>query len=78
MSGNLQNHLADLVATLDVFVRRSETIFRGLPVRIVAREDGRIAVDRLIDGDALAVSGTGTLFSIAFIERMGAGCCAVE
>lgn len=61
-----------------VFVRRTETIFRGLPVKILARNGSSIAVDRLVDGDAIAVSGTNTLFSIAFLERMGAGCCAVE
>jgi cobalt-zinc-cadmium efflux system membrane fusion protein len=61
-----------------VFVRRTETIFRGLPVKILAGNGGMIAVDRLMEGDTIAVSGTSTLFSIAFLERMGAGCCAVE
>ena len=61
-----------------VFVRRTETVFRCLPVRILAREDGMFAVDRLADGDAIAVTGTGTLFSAAFLERMGAGCCPAE
>lgn len=61
-----------------VFVRRTATIFRALPVRVLGREAGRVAVDRLAEGDTLAVSGTGTLFAIAFQERMGAGCCAVE
>lgn len=58
-----------------VFVRRTETVFRCLPVRILAREGGEIAVDRLAEGDVIAVSGTGTLFAVAFSERMGAGCC---
>lgn len=59
-----------------VFVRRTDTVFRGLPVRILAREaDGRIAVDRLAEGDVVATTGTATLFAICFRERMGAGCC---
>lgn len=57
-----------------VFVQRSETIFRSLPVRIIARDGDRIAVDRLAEGDHVAVSGTGILFSATFPERMGAGC----
>lgn len=57
-----------------VFVRRSETVFRSLPVRILARDGDRVAVDRLADGDQVAVSGTGILFSATFPERMGAGC----
>lgn len=61
-----------------VFVRRTGTVFRALPVGILAREDGRIAVDRLADGDAIAVSGTATLFAAAFLERLGAGCCAAD
>ncbi|MBI5940457.1 MAG: efflux RND transporter periplasmic adaptor subunit [Caulobacterales bacterium] len=58
-----------------VFVRRTETVFRCLPVRVLAREDGRLAVDRLADGDVIAVAGTAALFAVAFSERMGAGCC---
>lgn len=58
-----------------VFVRRTETVFRALPVRILAREEGRFSVDRLADKDVIAVTGTATLFSVAFQERMGAGCC---
>jgi cobalt-zinc-cadmium efflux system membrane fusion protein len=57
-----------------VFVRRSETVFRSLPVRILARDGVRVAVDRLADGDQVAVSSTGILFSATFPERMGAGC----
>ncbi len=57
-----------------VFVRRSETIFRSLPVRLLARDGGAVAVDRLAAGDEVAVSGTGILFSVTFPERMGAGC----
>lgn len=57
-----------------VFVRRSETIFRTLPVRILARDGDRIAVDRLAAGDEVAVSGIGILFAATFPERMGAGC----
>jgi cobalt-zinc-cadmium efflux system membrane fusion protein len=58
-----------------VFIRRTDTVFRALPVRILAREDGRLAVDRLADGDAIAVAGTAILFAAAFQERLGAGCC---
>lgn len=57
-----------------VFVRRSETIFRSLPVRILARDGERVAIDRLAEGDAVAITGTGILFSATFPERMGAGC----
>lgn len=57
-----------------VFVRRTDTIFRSLPVSILARDGDRVAVDRLADGDHVAVSGTGILFSATFPERMGAGC----
>ena len=57
-----------------VFVRRTDTIFRSLPVGILARDGDRVAVDRLADGDQVAVSGTGILFSATFPERMGAGC----
>jgi cobalt-zinc-cadmium efflux system membrane fusion protein len=57
-----------------VFVRRTETVFRSLPVHILARDGDRVAVDRLADGDAVAVTGTGILFSATFPERMGAGC----
>ena len=57
------------------FVRRTDTVFRSLPVRVLAREEGRIAVDRLADGDVIATTGTGALFSVTFVERMGAGCC---
>ena len=57
-----------------VFVRRTDSVFRSLPVRILARDGGQVAVDRLIEGDAIAVAGTGLLFSATFPERMGAGC----
>lgn len=59
-----------------VFVQRTATIFRGLPVHILARDGDTFAVDRLTKDDAIAVSGTSALFSIAFSERLGAGCCA--
>ena len=61
-----------------VFVRRSPTIFRGLPVGILARNGSTVAVDGLLAGDAIAISGTSTLFAIAFLERLGAGCCEVK
>lgn len=57
-----------------VFVRRTPSIFRSLPVRILARDGAQVAVDRLAAGDEIAVSGTGMLFSATFPERMGAGC----
>jgi multidrug efflux pump subunit AcrA (membrane-fusion protein) len=57
-----------------VFVQRTESIFRSLPVRILARDGGQVSVDRLAEGDAIAVTGTGMLFSASFPERMGAGC----
>jgi cobalt-zinc-cadmium efflux system membrane fusion protein len=57
-----------------VFVRRTDTIFRCLPVRVLARDGDQRVVDRLDGSDAIAVSGTGVLFSAAFPERMGAGC----
>lgn len=57
-----------------VFVRRSESIFRSLPVHILARDGTQVAVDRLAAGDEIAVTGTGMLFSATFPERMGAGC----
>ncbi|MEK7412542.1 MAG: efflux RND transporter periplasmic adaptor subunit, partial [Planctomycetota bacterium] len=61
-----------------VFVRRSDTIFRSLPVRILSRELGKIAVDRLVEGDVIAISGTSILFAVTFFERMGAGCCVAD
>jgi len=57
-----------------VFVRRTPSIFRSLPVRILARDGAQVAVDRLVAGDEIAVTGTGMLFSATFPERMGAGC----
>lgn len=57
-----------------IFVRRTPSIFRSLPVRILARDGSQVAVDRLAAGDEIAVTGTGMLFSATFPERMGAGC----
>ncbi len=61
-----------------VFVRRSDTIFRCLAVTVLDRRAGQLAVDRLLAGDVVATSGTGQLFASAFIDRLGAGCCAPE
>jgi cobalt-zinc-cadmium efflux system membrane fusion protein len=61
-----------------VFVQRSPTIFRCLPVGILARNADTVAVDGLLAGDVIANSGTSTLFAIAFLERLGAGCCTVD
>jgi len=47
-------------------------------VTVLDRRAGQLAVDRLLAGDVVATSGTGQLFASAFIDRLGAGCCAPE
>jgi cobalt-zinc-cadmium efflux system membrane fusion protein len=58
--------------TAYVFVRRSPTIFRGLPVPILARTPAGIAVGRLLPGDEVAVTGTAMLKGNLFQDKFGA------
>jgi cobalt-zinc-cadmium efflux system membrane fusion protein len=60
--------------TAYVFVRRTPAIFRALPVRIVSHSSAGIAVDRVLAGDEVAVTGTEMLKGLSFQDKMGAGC----
>ena len=64
--------------TAYVFVQRTPTIFRGLPVRILATTAAGLAVDRLIAGDVVAVTGTETLKGNLFQDKFGPGCACSE
>lgn len=60
--------------TAYVFVQRTPTIFRGLPVRVLATTTEGLAVDRLIAGDVIAVTGTDVLKGNLFQDKFGPGC----
>ena len=60
--------------TAYVFVLRTPTIFRGLPVRVLATTANGLAVDRLIAGDVVAVTGTDVLKGNLFQDKFGPGC----
>jgi cobalt-zinc-cadmium efflux system membrane fusion protein len=65
--------------TAYVFVQRSPSIFRGLPVRVLGTTPDGIAVDRVIPGDAVAVTGTDVLKGNLFQDKFGPGCaCGAE
>lgn len=62
-----------------VFVRRTPTVFRGLPVSVVAKVGDSYAVDRVLSGDEIALSGTEVLKGSLFPEKFGPGCtCGPE
>ena len=61
-------------ATAYVFVQRTPTIFRGLPVRVLATTADGLIVDRLIAGDVVVVTGTETLKGNLFQDKFGPGC----
>lgn len=60
--------------TAYVFVQRTPTIFRGLPVRVLGTTKDGLAVDRVIPGDALAITGTDVLKGSLFQDKFGPGC----
>ena len=65
--------------TAYVFVQRTPTIFRGLPVRVLGTTKDGLAVDRVIPGDALAITGTDVLKGSLFQDKFGPGCaCGAE
>ncbi len=57
-----------------VFVQRTPTIFRGLAVRVLATTAEGIAVDRVIPGDVVAITGTDVLKGNLFQDKFGPGC----
>ena len=60
--------------TAYVFVQRTPTIFRGLPVRVLGTTPDGLAVDRVIPGDVVAVTGTDVLKGNLFQDKFGPGC----
>lgn len=65
--------------TAYVFVQRTPTIYRGLAVRVLGSTPDGLAVDRVIPGDALAVTGTDVLKGNLFQDKFGPGCaCGAE
>ena len=62
--------------TAYIFIQRKPTIFRGLAVRVLATTVAGIAVDRVISGDVIAVTGTDVLKGNLFQDKFGPGCCA--
>lgn len=60
--------------TAYVFVQRTPAIFRGLPVRVLGTTAEGVAVDRVIPGDVLAVTGTDVLKGNLFQDKFGPGC----
>lgn len=61
-----------------VFIQRTPTIFRGLPVQILGTTPDGLAVSRVLPGDVIAVTGTDVLKGNLFQEKFGPGCCAPE
>lgn len=64
--------------TAYVFIQRTPTIFRGLPVQVLGTTPDGLAVSRVLPGDVIAVSGTDVLKGNLFQEKFGPGCCAPE
>jgi cobalt-zinc-cadmium efflux system membrane fusion protein len=64
--------------TAYVFIQRTPTIFRGLPVQILGTTPDGLAVSRVLPGDVIAISGTEVLKGNLFQEKFGPGCCAPE
>jgi len=60
--------------TAYVFVERTPTIFRGLPVHILATTATGIAIDRIIPGDVVVITGTDVLKGSLFQDKFGPGC----
>jgi multidrug efflux pump subunit AcrA (membrane-fusion protein) len=59
-----------------LFIQRKPTIFRGLAVHVLATTAAGIAVDRVIPGDVVAITGTDVLKGNLFQDKFGPGCCA--
>ena len=57
-----------------IFIQRKPTIFRGLAVRVLANTAAGFAVDRVIPGDVIAVTGTDVLKGNLFQDKFGPGC----
>lgn len=64
--------------TAYVFIQRTPTIFRGLPVQVLGTTPDGLAVSRVLPGDTIAVSGTAVLKGNLFQEKFGPGCCVAE
>ncbi len=64
--------------TAYVFIQRTPTIFRGLPVQVWGTTPDGLAVSRVLPGDVIAVSGTDVLKGNLFQEKFGPGCCVAE
>lgn len=64
--------------TAYVFIQRTPTIFRGLPVQVLGTTPDGLAVSRVLPGDVIAVSGTDVLKGNLFQEKFGPGCCVPE
>ena len=62
--------------TAYLFIQRKPTIFRGLAVRVLATTAAGVAVDRVIPGDVVAITGTDVLKGNLFQDKFGPGCCA--
>lgn len=59
-----------------IFVRRSETLYRCLPVTIFSQSPTHYNVHGLAAGTTYVAMGADILKSRAFVDKMGAGCCA--
>lgn len=65
--------------TAYVFVQRTPTIYRGLAVHVLGSTPDGLAVDRVIAGDVLAITGTDVLKGNLFQDKFGPGCtCGAE
>jgi membrane fusion protein, heavy metal efflux system len=60
--------------TAYVFIKRTDTTYRGLKVPVLARTAEGIAVGRLRAGEEVALTGTAVLKAGIFHDRFGAGC----
>lgn len=60
--------------TAYVFIKRTDTTYRGLKVPVLARTAAGIAVGRLRAGEEVALTATAVLKAGIFYDRFGAGC----
>ena len=60
--------------TAYVFIKRTDTTYRGLRVPVLARTAAGIAVGRLRAGEEVALTATAVLKAGIFYDRFGAGC----